>query len=430
MLECDYAEVSVAESREEIFSVIFGLLKKTISLLKPQEQTHLESKTFNDNHENEIQHLESSLSLKDGQQNENETSLHLSNNIDANIGIKRDKNQNILPKRNKSLSFNEGGRFASANDDCKICQNNRYKTINLNYFKAEGSTRQPKLPCKKRKSESSYGFKNPPLLPRTYSLQENERRPNSKFKKSQKQKDAQAHWRQGKTEREVQMFQKKNTISHNCFTSCNDLHSEESGCNDFYTSKATKDFYKDTHEPKCSFIKGQSLSPRNSCSRRNCNDNKKEESFFLKPPTGSKKTPSKLPLNEFECKSYPPKKYSLEALTSKGSRTSLQELFQNLSKEKEHNLCENLLPPKSLTAFNFSSFQDLNKVNKKCFYDYSSVDASSRASEKRERKLCLFGRTVLGHVFSKTSLPDLPKATANLCTKFDSLKRTLKKRSL
>lgn len=49
----------------------------------------------------------------------------------------------------------------------------------------------------------------------------------------------------------------------------------------------------------------------------------------------------------------------------------------------------------------------------------------------RQRKFSVFGvGRALGNFLSKGSLPDLPRATANICDKFGSLKRTIKKRSV
>ncbi|XP_064090188.1 uncharacterized protein LOC135204114 [Macrobrachium nipponense] len=59
-----------------------------------------------------------------------------------------------------------------------------------------------------------------------------------------------------------------------------------------------------------------------------------------------------------------------------------------------------------------------------------TADASvSPTTAVRQRKFSVFGRA-LGNFLSKGSLPDLPRATANICDKFGSLKKTIKKRSV
>nr|XP_045589423.1 uncharacterized protein LOC123751374 [Procambarus clarkii] len=58
-------------------------------------------------------------------------------------------------------------------------------------------------------------------------------------------------------------------------------------------------------------------------------------------------------------------------------------------------------------------------------------DSPSPQGGGRQRKFSVFGvGRALGHFLSKGSLPDLPRATANICDKFGSLKRTIKKRSV
>ncbi|KAK7077609.1 hypothetical protein SK128_019800, partial [Halocaridina rubra] len=60
----------------------------------------------------------------------------------------------------------------------------------------------------------------------------------------------------------------------------------------------------------------------------------------------------------------------------------------------------------------------------------SSADARGPdTTAARQRKFSVFGRA-LGNFLSKGSLPDLPRATANICDKFGSLKKTIKKRSV
>lgn len=54
---------------------------------------------------------------------------------------------------------------------------------------------------------------------------------------------------------------------------------------------------------------------------------------------------------------------------------------------------------------------------------------ASPTNNNRQRKFSVFGRA-LGSFLSKGSLPDLPRATANICDKFGSLKKTIKKRSV
>ena len=61
----------------------------------------------------------------------------------------------------------------------------------------------------------------------------------------------------------------------------------------------------------------------------------------------------------------------------------------------------------------------------------SSSGCSTPTSAVRQRKFSVFGvGRALGNLLSKGSLPDLPKATANLYDKFGSLKKTIKKRSV
>lgn len=58
-----------------------------------------------------------------------------------------------------------------------------------------------------------------------------------------------------------------------------------------------------------------------------------------------------------------------------------------------------------------------------------SVDDS--AAGARQRKFSVFGvGRALGNFLSKGSMPDLPRATANFCDRFGSLKKTIKKRSV
>ncbi|XP_047495917.1 uncharacterized protein LOC125043722 [Penaeus chinensis] len=61
--------------------------------------------------------------------------------------------------------------------------------------------------------------------------------------------------------------------------------------------------------------------------------------------------------------------------------------------------------------------------------DSRSVDDS--AAGARQRKFSVFGvGRALGNFLSKGSMPDLPRATANFCDRFGSLKKTIKKRSV
>lgn len=58
-------------------------------------------------------------------------------------------------------------------------------------------------------------------------------------------------------------------------------------------------------------------------------------------------------------------------------------------------------------------------------------DGCHSPTSARQRKFSVFGvGRALGNFLSKGSLPDLPRATANICDKFGSLKRTIKKRSV
>lgn len=58
-------------------------------------------------------------------------------------------------------------------------------------------------------------------------------------------------------------------------------------------------------------------------------------------------------------------------------------------------------------------------------------DGCHSPNSARQRKFSVFGvGRALGNFLSKGSLPDLPRATANICDKFGSLKRTIKKRSV
>ncbi|KAK4290068.1 hypothetical protein Pmani_037013 [Petrolisthes manimaculis] len=59
----------------------------------------------------------------------------------------------------------------------------------------------------------------------------------------------------------------------------------------------------------------------------------------------------------------------------------------------------------------------------------SGEDGLASPTNNRQRKFSVFGRA-LGSFLSKGSLPDLPRATANICDKFGSLKKTIKKRSV
>lgn len=61
--------------------------------------------------------------------------------------------------------------------------------------------------------------------------------------------------------------------------------------------------------------------------------------------------------------------------------------------------------------------------------DSGAVDDS--AAGARQRKFSVFGvGRALGNFLSKGSMPDLPRATANFCDRFGSLKKTIKKRSV
>lgn len=63
--------------------------------------------------------------------------------------------------------------------------------------------------------------------------------------------------------------------------------------------------------------------------------------------------------------------------------------------------------------------------------DGSVEDGCTSPNSSRQRKFSVFGvGRALGNFLSKGSLPDLPRATANICDKFGSLKRTIKKRSV
>lgn len=59
----------------------------------------------------------------------------------------------------------------------------------------------------------------------------------------------------------------------------------------------------------------------------------------------------------------------------------------------------------------------------------SGEEGLASPTNNRQRKFSVFGRA-LGSFLSKGSLPDLPRATANICDKFGSLKKTIKKRSV
>ncbi|XP_053643371.2 uncharacterized protein [Cherax quadricarinatus] len=72
---------------------------------------------------------------------------------------------------------------------------------------------------------------------------------------------------------------------------------------------------------------------------------------------------------------------------------------------------------------------------KKFLFDHlengTDEDGGSSTKGGRQRKFSVFGvGRALGNFLSKGSLPDLPRATANICDKFGSLKLTLKKRSV
>lgn len=61
--------------------------------------------------------------------------------------------------------------------------------------------------------------------------------------------------------------------------------------------------------------------------------------------------------------------------------------------------------------------------------DSGAVDDSGAGA--RQRKFSVFGvGRALGNFLSKGSMPDLPRATANFCDRFGSLKKTIKKRSV
>lgn len=63
--------------------------------------------------------------------------------------------------------------------------------------------------------------------------------------------------------------------------------------------------------------------------------------------------------------------------------------------------------------------------------DNSLDEGCHSPTSARQRKFSVFGvGRALGNFLSKGSLPDLPRATANICDKFGSLKRTIKKRSV
>lgn len=63
--------------------------------------------------------------------------------------------------------------------------------------------------------------------------------------------------------------------------------------------------------------------------------------------------------------------------------------------------------------------------------DNSLEEGCHSPTSARQRKFSVFGvGRALGNFLSKGSLPDLPRATANICDKFGSLKRTIKKRSV
>ncbi|XP_045111898.1 uncharacterized protein LOC123504978 isoform X2 [Portunus trituberculatus] len=63
--------------------------------------------------------------------------------------------------------------------------------------------------------------------------------------------------------------------------------------------------------------------------------------------------------------------------------------------------------------------------------DASVEDGCNLPNSSRQRKFSVFGvGRALGNFLSKGSLPDLPRATANICDKFGSLKKTIKKRSV
>ncbi|XP_063886117.1 uncharacterized protein LOC135114246 [Scylla paramamosain] len=63
--------------------------------------------------------------------------------------------------------------------------------------------------------------------------------------------------------------------------------------------------------------------------------------------------------------------------------------------------------------------------------DASVEDGCTSPNSSRQRKFSVFGvGRALGNFLSKGSLPDLPRATANICDKFGSLKKTIKKRSV
>ncbi|XP_068218576.1 uncharacterized protein [Palaemon carinicauda] len=73
------------------------------------------------------------------------------------------------------------------------------------------------------------------------------------------------------------------------------------------------------------------------------------------------------------------------------------------------------------------ALQGLDILDTKC--PQTAEACGSPTTAIRQRKFSVFGRA-LGNFLSKGSLPDLPRATANICDKFGSLKKTIKKRSV